>query len=174
MNVELTHDPLRQELLRRVADLSGQNVLACYQCGKCSAGCPAAEAMDLLPNQVMRLVQLGLVEFINEKRVSKPMKGHFAKAGVPPVKLLPTERWLFLADRTYDLPHEHAEGPCGVLFGDPLPAVQCDNGSYVVQVDGEYPMGTRSFRLVVWDFHGLKNTEGLAALRAVADQGNLP
>lgn len=33
-------------------------------------------------------VQLGLVEFINEKRVTKPMKGHFSKAGVPPVKLL--------------------------------------------------------------------------------------
>ncbi len=33
-------------------------------------------------------VQLGLVEFINEKRVTRPMKGHFSKAGVPPVKLL--------------------------------------------------------------------------------------
>jgi len=33
-------------------------------------------------------VQLGLVEFINEKRVNKPMKGHFSKAGVAPVRLL--------------------------------------------------------------------------------------
>ncbi len=62
MKVELTRDSLRQGLLRRVEEISGQNVLACYQCGKCSAGCPAAEAMDLLPNQVIRLVQLGLVE----------------------------------------------------------------------------------------------------------------
>ena len=30
----------------------------CYQCGKCSAGCPMAEQMDLLPNQLVRLVQL--------------------------------------------------------------------------------------------------------------------
>jgi large subunit ribosomal protein L3 len=33
-------------------------------------------------------VQLGLVEFIKPQRVNKPMTGHFAKAGVPPVRLL--------------------------------------------------------------------------------------
>lgn len=31
----------------------------CYQCGKCSAGCPVNDQMDLLPNQLLRLVQLG-------------------------------------------------------------------------------------------------------------------
>jgi heterodisulfide reductase subunit C len=34
----------------------------CYQCGKCSAGCPVAEGMDILPNQLLRLVQLGRFE----------------------------------------------------------------------------------------------------------------
>jgi heterodisulfide reductase subunit C len=29
----------------------------CYQCGKCSAGCPVAEDMDLPPSLVMRLLQ---------------------------------------------------------------------------------------------------------------------
>jgi large subunit ribosomal protein L3 len=33
-------------------------------------------------------VQLGLVEFVNEKRVNKAMKGHFKKGGVPPVKFI--------------------------------------------------------------------------------------
>lgn len=33
-------------------------------------------------------VQLGLVEFISDKHINRPMKGHFAKAGVPPVRLL--------------------------------------------------------------------------------------
>jgi len=32
---------------------------ACYQCGKCSAGCPVAGYMDRLPHQLVRLVQLG-------------------------------------------------------------------------------------------------------------------
>ena len=38
---------------------SGQRVLDCYQCGKCSAGCPVDYAMDLGPRQIMRLIQLG-------------------------------------------------------------------------------------------------------------------
>lgn len=39
---------------------SGQKIADCYQCGKCTAGCPVAFAMDLMPHQVVRLVQLGL------------------------------------------------------------------------------------------------------------------
>jgi heterodisulfide reductase subunit C len=31
----------------------------CYQCGKCTAGCPMAGEMDLMPNQVVRLAQIG-------------------------------------------------------------------------------------------------------------------
>jgi heterodisulfide reductase subunit C len=34
----------------------------CYQCGKCSAGCPLAHAMDVLPNRLVRWVQLGQVD----------------------------------------------------------------------------------------------------------------
>src|SRR5208282_717492 len=34
-------------------------VADCYQCGKCTAGCPVAMHMDVAPNQVVRLVQLG-------------------------------------------------------------------------------------------------------------------
>jgi heterodisulfide reductase subunit C len=32
----------------------------CYQCGKCTAGCPVAYEMDYPPHQVMRAVQLGM------------------------------------------------------------------------------------------------------------------
>ncbi|HDN80605.1 MAG TPA: 4Fe-4S dicluster domain-containing protein [Chloroflexi bacterium] len=53
---------IHNDLVRRVEELSGQDLLACYQCGECSAGCPAAFAMDLLPSQVIRLLQLGQVE----------------------------------------------------------------------------------------------------------------
>ncbi|MBN1289280.1 MAG: 4Fe-4S dicluster domain-containing protein, partial [Actinobacteria bacterium] len=31
----------------------------CYQCKKCSVGCPVCFAMDLLPHEVMKMVQYG-------------------------------------------------------------------------------------------------------------------
>jgi len=37
----------------------GEDVSRCYQCLKCSAGCPMTFAMDYPPSQIMRLVQLG-------------------------------------------------------------------------------------------------------------------
>ncbi|MBL7166273.1 MAG: 4Fe-4S dicluster domain-containing protein [Dehalococcoidales bacterium] len=64
MRVKLSRARLRSEFCARVSELSGQDLNLCYQCGKCSAGCPMSFAMDLLPNQVMRLVQLGLAEDI--------------------------------------------------------------------------------------------------------------
>jgi len=35
------------------------NVNECYQCGKCTAGCPVAEHMDLRPSVIMRMLQSG-------------------------------------------------------------------------------------------------------------------
>jgi heterodisulfide reductase subunit C len=53
---------LRSPALARVEQLSGEDVRNCYQCGKCTAGCPIAADMDLPPNQIMRLLQLGLID----------------------------------------------------------------------------------------------------------------
>lgn len=53
---------LDPEFVARIEEISGQNVFDCYQCGRCSAGCPFASFMDLMPNQVLRFIQLGLKE----------------------------------------------------------------------------------------------------------------
>jgi len=37
-------------------------VAECYQCGKCTAGCPVAGRMDRMPNQIVGLVQRGDIE----------------------------------------------------------------------------------------------------------------
>lgn len=37
----------------------GEDVSRCYQCLKCSAGCPMTFAMDYPPSQIMRMIQLG-------------------------------------------------------------------------------------------------------------------
>lgn len=45
-------------LRARVCEHTGQNPFRCYQCGNCSAGCPMAGQGDLLPHQIMRLLQI--------------------------------------------------------------------------------------------------------------------
>jgi heterodisulfide reductase subunit C len=45
--------------LSEVDQLSGEALQNCYQCQKCSAGCPVNFAMDILPNQVFRHIQYG-------------------------------------------------------------------------------------------------------------------
>ncbi|MBC7341439.1 MAG: 4Fe-4S dicluster domain-containing protein [Clostridia bacterium] len=39
---------------------TGQPFWRCYQCRKCSGGCPVAFSMDILPHQIIRYLQLGL------------------------------------------------------------------------------------------------------------------
>ncbi len=46
-------------LLEEVQQCSGTPVSACFQCHKCSTGCPIGPEMDFLPSQIMRLVHLG-------------------------------------------------------------------------------------------------------------------
>lgn len=46
----------------KVKDISGTPLDRCYQCFTCSLGCPVSFAMDYLPNQIIRMVQLGLKE----------------------------------------------------------------------------------------------------------------
>jgi heterodisulfide reductase subunit C len=50
--------------VERVSELSHQAVGRCYYCLRCSAGCPAAYAMDYTPAQILRLVQLGQKEAV--------------------------------------------------------------------------------------------------------------
>jgi len=60
--VRLSSARLSSPFVKQVEKIAGQKLLACYQCGKCSAGCPMASHMDILPNQIIRLAQLGLEE----------------------------------------------------------------------------------------------------------------
>ena len=51
-----------EAIVRRIEELSGVNLKDCYQCGKCAAGCPVAPHADMTCRQVIRDLQLGLVE----------------------------------------------------------------------------------------------------------------
>lgn len=51
-----------QHVISQIAEGANVDLQDCYQCGKCSAGCPMAEAMDMRPQQVIRYLQLGILE----------------------------------------------------------------------------------------------------------------
>lgn len=46
----------------------GANVCKCYQCKRCSNGCPVAAYADMHPAQIMRAIQLGQVDLAVEAR----------------------------------------------------------------------------------------------------------
>lgn len=50
--------------VQAIAAESGVNVKDCYQCGKCSAGCPVAPMADMMPREVIRNLQLGNVQAV--------------------------------------------------------------------------------------------------------------
>lgn len=58
---KINPDTAKKEIVQ-IIEISEENILDCIQCGKCTAGCPASHGMDILPHQVIRLLQLGQIE----------------------------------------------------------------------------------------------------------------
>ena len=50
---------INSNLAQRIQEELGQNVFLCYQCVKCTSGCPIGKYFDWQPNQIMRAIQLG-------------------------------------------------------------------------------------------------------------------
>ncbi len=70
MPVTVSPKRLRREFVKKVKELSGQNLHLCYQCGMCSGNCPAAANMDISPRRIIELARLGLEEeIVNSKTV---------------------------------------------------------------------------------------------------------
>ena len=60
---------IEPRLAHRIEDETGENVYLCYQCVKCTSGCPLAEHFDYTPNEIMRAVQLGLDEILSSRTI---------------------------------------------------------------------------------------------------------
>lgn len=54
-----THDAAVSGLSGEIMEATGVAASHCYQCGKCSAGCPLSEEMEYPPSYVMRMLQTG-------------------------------------------------------------------------------------------------------------------
>jgi heterodisulfide reductase subunit C len=69
MRTLLSIETVAGPFVKDVELISGQDLLACNQCGKCGAGCPVASALDLLPNAVIRLAQLGQEDVLESQTI---------------------------------------------------------------------------------------------------------
>ncbi len=59
MSTEARHNGIPATLADGILENTGVPVAKCYQCGKCSAGCPLAADMDYPPSLILRMLQTG-------------------------------------------------------------------------------------------------------------------
>jgi heterodisulfide reductase subunit C len=59
MAVNILLQALDRDVLRRVSEISGQNVYKCMQCGTCSGVCPMSEDMEITPRMAVLMLQHG-------------------------------------------------------------------------------------------------------------------
>jgi heterodisulfide reductase subunit C len=52
--------------LEEIKQKSGEDLSLCYQCLKCTAGCPTAPYMDIRPNNIIRMIQMGMKKEVLE------------------------------------------------------------------------------------------------------------
>ena len=66
INIQKDHNLLEfSEIINKEASTE---LSKCYQCGKCTAGCPMNYLMDIPPSQIIRYCQLGLKEKVINSR----------------------------------------------------------------------------------------------------------
>jgi heterodisulfide reductase subunit C2 len=53
------NERMNKEIQNSISEVSGADIIKCYQCGKCSAGCPLASDMDYTPSYIVRMLQTG-------------------------------------------------------------------------------------------------------------------
>lgn len=61
LSANVHHD--KQLLSDEILNHTGVLAAKCYQCGKCSAGCPLSTEMDYPPSVIMRMLQTGFPEY---------------------------------------------------------------------------------------------------------------
>ncbi len=50
------------KLCKTIEETSGQPVSSCFQCGKCTNGCPITFAMDVMPHKLIHLLHFGQID----------------------------------------------------------------------------------------------------------------
>jgi heterodisulfide reductase subunit C len=124
---------------------SGQHIFDCYQCGKCSAGCPIDYAMDLGPRQIMRYIQMGLKKAVMQSTtiwlcVSCETCSSRCPAKIDIAKVMESLRILASIEATVP-----AEKKVDVFHKEFLKAVERYGRAHEVSLGAAYAIKTRDF-----------------------------
>jgi heterodisulfide reductase subunit C len=124
---------------------SGQHIFDCYQCGKCSAGCPVDYAMDLGPRQIMRYIQMGLKKEVMESTtvwlcVSCETCSSRCPAKIDIAKVMESLRILATVEGTVP-----AEKKVNLFHREFLNAVERYGRAHEFSLSAAYVMKTRDF-----------------------------
>ncbi len=63
-SIAVKPDKVYSDIQRDIQKYIDPGIFNCYQCGKCTAGCPLADIFEYKPNQIIMLVQNGRIEDI--------------------------------------------------------------------------------------------------------------
>ena len=57
MTITLKKDKKAQGLIQRIKDMTGSDLNVCYQCKKCTSGCPVSKLVKVPPSEIIRRLQ---------------------------------------------------------------------------------------------------------------------
>lgn len=57
--------------VRKILEISGENIYTCMQCGTCSAVCPMVDSMGFTTRQGMHLLQFGQTEEVINAKIGE-------------------------------------------------------------------------------------------------------
>ena len=60
-----------RDAIRRISELSGENIYECMQCGTCSAVCPMVDSMGFTTRKGIHLLQFGRVEEVMQAHIGE-------------------------------------------------------------------------------------------------------
>lgn len=69
MTLTITKQNKSSDLISTVEKMSGVKMSACFQCKKCSSGCPVAKITELTPSELMNRINLGAGEELLDKDI---------------------------------------------------------------------------------------------------------
>ena len=66
MTLKITDKTHDLEYIKKLEEISGENLHKCMQCGTCTAGCPMEEKMDIPPRKIILLSHFGMKEELTD------------------------------------------------------------------------------------------------------------